>query len=440
MTLTAQQPLVTSRASRCRRSPRCSAAASRSTPTATTRRSACRRARPRPSRFARSRSSRTRAASPTSSTRSAGSYAVESLTTRLEKLAGEYLARIDELGGMVRRHRAGLPAARDPAHGVRVPARDRAQGAPRRRAERVHAGGGAGAGDEGRPAHRGEQVERLRAMRARRDAAAHAAALERIERAARGRDNLLPHILEAVKADATVGEIANVLRAGLGRARRDAGGLEAALHFPPCAGCCLLRGGAAHGRGVQLARCSRAAHHPLRRRLGRAGSTGRSTRASSTPAATPTPYLGGPCVDDAQCNDGIACTYDSCDKAVGRCLNVPDNTQCQDGVYCDGQEICDPSLGCEPGTVVSCDNGERLRDRDTASRPRSRASYTPRDVDQDGDPDAHCDPRHDCNDLDPDVSSLHAEVCANGIDDNCNGLIDEHPCVTPAGRHAAWRR
>src|SRR5271165_565439 len=60
------------------------------------------------------------------------------------------------------------------------------------------------------------------------------------------------------------------------------------------------------------------------------------------------PYLGGPCVDDGQCDDGIACTYDSCDKSVGRCLDVPDDTQCQDGIYCDGQEKCVPGHGCEP--------------------------------------------------------------------------------------------
>jgi len=144
------------------------------------------------------------------------------------------------------------------------------------------------------------------------------------------------------------------------------------------------------------------------------------------------PYLGGPCVDDGQCNDNIACTYDSCDKSVGRCLNVPDNSQCQDGIYCDGMELCVPGHGCEPGAVVSCDNGNECETATCVEKTKS-CQYTPRDVDQDGDPDAHCVPKHDCNDLNPAVSSLHAEVCANGIDDNCNGLIDEHPCVVPQG-------
>jgi methylmalonyl-CoA mutase N-terminal domain/subunit len=49
-------------------------------------------------------------------------------------------------------------------------------------------------------------------MRAKRDPAKHAETLAVIERAARGTDNLLPLILDAVKAYATVGEISNVLR------------------------------------------------------------------------------------------------------------------------------------------------------------------------------------------------------------------------------------
>ena len=49
-------------------------------------------------------------------------------------------------------------------------------------------------------------------MRSRRDATVHAAALAKVNAAARGDESLLPGILDAVKAYATVGEIANVLR------------------------------------------------------------------------------------------------------------------------------------------------------------------------------------------------------------------------------------
>jgi hypothetical protein len=144
------------------------------------------------------------------------------------------------------------------------------------------------------------------------------------------------------------------------------------------------------------------------------------------------PYLGGPCVDDAQCDDGIACTYDSCDMQAGRCLNVPDDTQCSDGVYCDGQEKCVPGHGCEPGPVVTCSMGDACQTAACVEATKS-CEYTPRDLDMDGDPDGHCAGGHDCNDLDPQVSSLHPEVCSNGIDDNCNGLIDEAPCVVAQG-------
>ena len=148
------------------------------------------------------------------------------------------------------------------------------------------------------------------------------------------------------------------------------------------------------------------------------------------------PYLGGPCVDDGQCDDMIACTYDSCDLALHRCRNVPDDSLCDDGIYCNGKEQCVLRSGCRPGPVVSCSDRTSC-DIAACLEATKSCAYSPRDVDGDGDPDEHCPGGHDCNDLDPNVSSLHAEVCANGIDDNCNGLIDEMPCVMPKGASCA---
>jgi methylmalonyl-CoA mutase N-terminal domain/subunit len=65
----------------------------------------------------------------------------------------------------------------------------------------------------------GRQVERIRALRVRRDAGVHAAALQRVEDAARGGENLMPRILHAVESCATVGEIADVLRRVFGEYR-----------------------------------------------------------------------------------------------------------------------------------------------------------------------------------------------------------------------------
>jgi methylmalonyl-CoA mutase N-terminal domain/subunit len=69
------------------------------------------------------------------------------------------------------------------------------------------------------PTLEARQVERLRALRQRRDPARHAAALRSVTEAARSGANLMPHLLTAVEADATVGEIADTLRAVFGEYR-----------------------------------------------------------------------------------------------------------------------------------------------------------------------------------------------------------------------------
>jgi methylmalonyl-CoA mutase N-terminal domain/subunit len=65
----------------------------------------------------------------------------------------------------------------------------------------------------------GRQVERVRALRARRNAGVHAVALRGVEDAARCGENLMPRILQAVESYATVGEIANVMRTVFGEYR-----------------------------------------------------------------------------------------------------------------------------------------------------------------------------------------------------------------------------
>ena len=57
------------------------------------------------------------------------------------------------------------------------------------------------------------------ALRASRDAAAWAAALDRLEIVARGSDNIVPAVIDAVKAKATLGEISDRLRAVWGEHR-----------------------------------------------------------------------------------------------------------------------------------------------------------------------------------------------------------------------------
>ncbi|MRR12234.1 hypothetical protein EG835_07160 [bacterium] len=64
-----------------------------------------------------------------------------------------------------------------------------------------------------------EQIESLRALRGRRDGRAVAEALAELKRGAEGEVNLMPLILDAVRAYATVGEVCDVLRGVFGEYR-----------------------------------------------------------------------------------------------------------------------------------------------------------------------------------------------------------------------------
>jgi methylmalonyl-CoA mutase N-terminal domain/subunit len=141
-----------------------------------------------------------------------GAWAVEALTDRLEAEAKKYIARIDEFGGMVVAIEQGYPQReiQNSAYGYQlqiekkqrtiVGLNDFVQDAPSPPVMKID------------PAAERAQVERVRSLRASRAPGPHAEALRKIEAAARGTDNLVPHVLAAVKASATVGEIANVLR------------------------------------------------------------------------------------------------------------------------------------------------------------------------------------------------------------------------------------
>ena len=61
------------------------------------------------------------------------------------------------------------------------------------------------------------------------------------------------------------------------------------------------------------------------------------------------PSLVSTCQDGTppNCDDGIDCTVDTCDEVNDTCANTPDDTACpDDGLFCTGQEICDPADGC----------------------------------------------------------------------------------------------
>jgi methylmalonyl-CoA mutase N-terminal domain/subunit len=154
----------------------------------------------------------------------AGSYYVEALTDRMERAIEAEIARVDAQGGMVRAietgwvqreiHREAYRQERERQAGTRVVVgvnRFRDEGAAPPVA--LH---------HADPALAARQVGRLAEVRRRRDGARVAAALGALREGARGRDSLMPLLGEAVRAYASVGEIAGVLREVWGTFREPA--------------------------------------------------------------------------------------------------------------------------------------------------------------------------------------------------------------------------
>ncbi len=148
----------------------------------------------------------------------AGSFLVESLTDRIEQAAMEYIEKIDKLGGAVEAISRGFQQKeiQDSAYAYQkaIESNDmvivgvnkftvQGEAAPEllKIKEEVEVA----------------QKKSLGAMKAGRDGAKVQETLKSLEAAARGTDNLMPHILNAVKAYATLGEIADVFREVFGK-------------------------------------------------------------------------------------------------------------------------------------------------------------------------------------------------------------------------------
>jgi methylmalonyl-CoA mutase N-terminal domain/subunit len=147
----------------------------------------------------------------------AGSYYIEKLTNDIEAGAVELLARIESLGGTLKAIESGYiqRQIQDSAYRAQI-AVDAM--------EAVVVGVNRYVSDEQQPidtftldaALERAQAERVQQVRSRRDTVNWKATLDRVAGAARERDNLVPHIVTAVEARATVGEIADTLRSAFG--------------------------------------------------------------------------------------------------------------------------------------------------------------------------------------------------------------------------------
>lgn len=143
----------------------------------------------------------------------AGSYAIEELTTQLERAAVDYIEKIDVMGGMLRAIETGY---------VQNEIQDAAFNYQRavEREDAVVVGVNKFIAEEESPIPtlrvdpqiEIDQVARLRSVREKRDAEAANGALTRLTAAAQGTENVMPHILTAVESHVTVGEISHALR------------------------------------------------------------------------------------------------------------------------------------------------------------------------------------------------------------------------------------
>jgi methylmalonyl-CoA mutase N-terminal domain/subunit len=150
----------------------------------------------------------------------AGSYHVERLTTAIEDGARELLERIEAVGGTLQAIETGYiqRQVQDSAYKAQLA---------------IDSGAATVVGvnkyvtedsDRGTsievfrvdPQLEAQQVQRVQSVRSSRDAAQWQAALDAVRTAAAGSDNLVPHIINAVEAKATVGEIADTMRSVFG--------------------------------------------------------------------------------------------------------------------------------------------------------------------------------------------------------------------------------
>jgi methylmalonyl-CoA mutase N-terminal domain/subunit len=150
----------------------------------------------------------------------AGSYYIESLTNEVEKRAADFLDKIDALGGMLKAIERGYVQQE-----IQNAAYEYQQLVDRE--EAIVVGVNRFAMKEENPISiqgideslERRQIERLQGLRARRDPKRRSDGMKQIEDAARTGKNLMPHIVAAVEAYATVGEISDTLRKVFGEYR-----------------------------------------------------------------------------------------------------------------------------------------------------------------------------------------------------------------------------
>ncbi len=154
------------------------------------------------------------------------------------------------------------------------------------------------------------------------------------------------------------------------------------------------------------------------------------------------------CQVDSDCDDGVACSAETCNSATGRCEYVPDHGACDDGLVCTGSEICAPFVGCISDQEVDCDDGIACtRDRcdegqggcvhDAENLACDDGEFCTADV---CNPSTGCESTLlsglACDDGDPcSVNDTCTEGVCGGVARDCN---DDNPCTDPDECSPLW--
>src|SRR5690606_32317115 len=123
------------------------------------------------------------------------------------------------------------------------------------------------------------------------------------------------------------------------------------------------------------------------------------------------------CETDADCDDGVSCTEDSC-LAAGICRNAMQPSACDDGVFCNARGIYDPQRGCLPAPVRETCNDDNVCTNDRCDEQTYSCKHFPRDLDDDGDIEFFCEPvGEECGDC----GGPSNDVCADPLDISAGG-------------------
>ena len=125
---------------------------------------------------------------------------------------------------------------------------------------------------------------------------------------------------------------------------------------------------------------------------------------------------GGGCTGPEDCDDGVACTDDTCDTETGICEFTPNDTLCDNGAFCDGTETCDAELGCQSGTAPCTGPLQPHCDEDADQCVECLISD-------------HCDDSEPCNG----AEACSGRTCIAGTITDCNTNLWDDACDIAEG-------